>query len=99
MVILFRQSNIKLGAGNDSFLRLRDAAFLRVKFAEIFDYGVVVLPQAGDDNHCLIEKVNGDCWREPNTGIAYDFFEVKNREAFLSLPVHLEIHTAPSRQF
>lgn len=99
MFILFRQTNIKLGTSKDGELRLLDASFIRAKFLEVFEYGIVILPTEGEDNHSLIEKVDGDCWKEPNTNIVYDYVEIREEADSVLIPQHLEIHPPPSRQF
>lgn len=99
MIILLRQSGVKLGTASDGELRLRDALFLRVKFVEILSEGVVMLPAKGEDNFGFVEKVNTDCWREPITGLAFDYFEIRSDKAAETLPRHLEIQAPPTRQF
>lgn len=99
MLVLLRQANIKFDTFSHGKLRLHEASFIRAKFVEIFEYGVVILPIAGEDNHTLIEKVKRDCWKEPNTGIVYDFLEIRTPDSLSFLPKHLEIEPAPSRQF
>ena len=59
----------------------------------------MIFPEEGEDNHTLIEKVQQDRWKEPNTGIIYDHMEIRTLDSIFLLPNHLEIHPAPARQF
>lgn len=44
MIIFLRQDSIKIGTSNDHKLSVEKACFIRVKYAEIFDYGIEFLP-------------------------------------------------------
>ena len=92
MIILLRQSNIKVGTPNDHSLTLAEAGFIWVKYLEVFDDRVEFMPLGQQDYEpTAIKKVNGDCWLEPNTGIMYEYFFVYPSEWVRSLPRHLEI--------
>jgi hypothetical protein len=91
MIIFLRQDSIKVGTSCDHKLTLAEAGFIRVKYVEVFADRIEFLPLEEDQDHMLIEKVNEDCWLEPNTGIIYEYLFIYPSEWIQSLPQHLEI--------
>ena len=95
MVIQLRQEMVSVGTPYDGRLSLKDSGFLRVTFVEIFEYGVVFCPST-EGPHYMISKVPNDCWEEPNTGIVYEFLQIRDDERG-SFPQHLEIIPDPDK--
>jgi hypothetical protein len=49
MIILLRQSNIKVGTPNDHSLTLAEAGFIWVKYLEVFDDRIEFMPLGQQD--------------------------------------------------
>jgi hypothetical protein len=94
MIIFLRQNSISIGSSSDHELTLAEAGFIWVRYVEVFDDRIEFMPLEQDQDHMVIEKVNDDCWLEPNTGIIYEYLFIYPSERIRLLPQHLEIRSA-----
>jgi hypothetical protein len=91
MIIFLRQDSIRIGSSCDHKLTLAEAGFIWVSYVEVFDDRIEFMPLDKPQDHMVIEKVNDDCWLEPNTGIIYEYLFIYPSERIRLLPQHLEI--------